>query len=175
MNVVESRRFRILLGIFLGFVIIGGFVDLVLDHRGDGVTLHTVYEVVTVLAALGMGWMVWSGWWRTERSVRHLQDTLRERSDERDEWQERAQRALEGFSQAVDEQFLAWGLTSAEREVAFFLLKGNTHKQIAQATDRSERTVRQHAGAVYQKAHLSSRAELAAHFMKDLRIPDALT
>ena len=77
MNVVESRRFRILLGIFLAFVIIGGFVDLVLDHRGDGVTLHTVYEVVTVLAALGMGWMVWSGWWRTERSVRHLQNTLR--------------------------------------------------------------------------------------------------
>ncbi len=172
METVDSRRFRILLGAFLLFVVLGGFVDLVLDHRGDGLTLHIIYEMATILAALGMAWMVWSGWWRTERSVRRLQDTLKVRSDERDEWQDRAKRALDGFSQAVDEQFRSWGLTSAEREIAFLLLKGNTHKQVAQATARSERTVRQHAGTVYQKAGLSSRAELAAYFMKDLKVPE---
>lgn len=174
MNGVDSGRFRVLLGFFLLFVVAGGVVDLVLDHRGDRLTLHIVYEMITVLTALGLGLMVWSGWWRTERSVRHLQSVLKTRSDERDQWQAQAQRALEGFSVAVDEQFRAWELTPAEREVAFLILKGNTHKQVAQATGRSDRTARQHAGMVYQKAGLSSRAELAAYFMKDVRMPEEL-
>lgn len=172
MSDADGRRFRILLGIFLLLVVVGGVIDLVLDHREDGLNLHTIYELLTILAAFGMAWAVWSRWWRTERSVRHLQDTLEVRSSERDEWQGRAQRALEGFSRAVDQQFRGWGLTPAEREVAFLILKGNTHKQVAQATERSERTVRQHAGMVYQKAGLSSRAELAAYFMKDLKVPE---
>lgn len=174
MDVVDSGRFRIFLGSFLLFVVLGGVVDLVLDHRGDRLTLHIIYELITVVGALGMAWIVWSGWWRTERSVRHLQSALKARSDERDQWQDRAQRALEGFSAAVDEQFRAWELTPSEREVAFLLLKGNTHKQVAHATGRSDRTVRQHAGMVYQKAGLSSRAELAAFFMKEVRMPEGL-
>lgn len=60
------------------------------------------------------------------------------------------------------EQFRAWRLTPAEREVALLLLKGRSHKEIAAATGRSERTVRQHAIAAYQKAGLGGRAELAA-------------
>jgi len=49
------------------------------------------------------------------------------------------------------------------------LLKGQGHKQIAAATGRSERTVRQHAVAVYQKSGLGGRAELAAFFLDSLR------
>jgi DNA-binding NarL/FixJ family response regulator len=55
--------------------------------------------------------------------------------------------------------------------VALQLLKGFTHKEIAAATDRSERTVRQHAVAVYRKAGLSGRAALAAFFLGDLLLP----
>jgi len=66
-----------------------------------------------------------------------------------------------------------WGLTPAEREVALLLLKGQSHKQIAYTTGRSERTVRQHAVAVYQKSGLSGRAELAAFFLEDLLLPEA--
>lgn len=68
-------------------------------------------------------------------------------------------------------EFDAWGLTNAEREVAMLLLKGLGHKQIAAQTNRSERTVRQHAVVVYNKAGLSSRAELAAFFLQDLSLP----
>jgi DNA-binding NarL/FixJ family response regulator len=53
------------------------------------------------------------------------------------------------------------------------LLKGYGHKEIAALTQRSERTIRQHAGAVYEKAGLSGRAELAAFFLHDLMLPDA--
>ena len=52
------------------------------------------------------------------------------------------------------------------------LLKGYEHKQMAARTGRSERTVRQHAGAVYEKAGIGGRAELAAYFLNDLMLPE---
>jgi DNA-binding CsgD family transcriptional regulator len=64
--------------------------------------------------------------------------------------------------------------TLTEQEVALLLLKGHGHKQIAAATGRSERTVRQHAVAVYQKSGLQGRAELAAFFLEDLVVPAPL-
>ena len=51
------------------------------------------------------------------------------------------------------------------------LLKGYGHKQIAAQTGRSERTVRQHAGVVYEKAGISGRAELSAFFLNGLMLP----
>jgi DNA-binding NarL/FixJ family response regulator len=71
----------------------------------------------------------------------------------------------------VDEQFRDWQLTPAERDVALMLLKGYGHKEVAALTGRSERTVRQHAVAVYQKSGLQGRAELAGFFLEDLVLP----
>jgi DNA-binding NarL/FixJ family response regulator len=59
--------------------------------------------------------------------------------------------------------------------VALLLLKGHGHKQIAAMTGRSERTVRQHAVAVYEKSGLHGRAELAAFFLDAVPLPDQRT
>ena len=48
-----------------------------------------------------------------------------------------------------------------------------TSAEIASATGRSERTVRQHAIAAYHKAGVGGRAELAAFFLGDLSLPPA--
>ena len=64
-----------------------------------------------------------------------------------------------------------WNLTPAERKIALLLLKGYGHKEIATLLGRSERTIRQHAVAVYRKSNLSGRAELAAFFLEDLLLP----
>jgi DNA-binding CsgD family transcriptional regulator len=72
----------------------------------------------------------------------------------------------------MESQFERWGLTGAERDVALRLLKGQSHKEIAYVTGRSERTIRQHAVAVYQKSGLHGRAELAAFFLEDLPLPE---
>lgn len=90
---------------------------------------------------------------------------------ERDAWRRSAESVLAGLGQAIDRQFTAWGLTPTEREVALLLLKGYGHKQVAAQTGRGERTVRQHAVAVYQKSGLAGRAELAAFFLQDLMLP----
>jgi DNA-binding CsgD family transcriptional regulator len=166
-------QLRLPLTVLLLAIGAGGAVDLFLDAPEDWRSFHVLYEVAMITAALGLVAWLSRGWWRAEVSAGALRHTLAERQAERDAWRRRAERALEGLGQAVDEQFGAWQLTPAEREVALFLLKGHGHKQIAAATGRSERTVRQHAVAVYQKSGLRGRAELAAFFLEDLAVPPA--
>ena len=80
-------------------------------------------------------------------------------------------RLLAGLGAAIELQFERWGLTPAEKDVALLLLKGLGHKEAAGVLERSERTVRQHAIAVYRKSGLAGRAELAAFFLEDLLLP----
>lgn len=74
-------------------------------------------------------------------------------------------------SAAITARFTAWHLTPAERDVARLLLLGLSHKDIAAARDTSERTARDQAQAVYKKAGVEGRAELAAFFLEDLLPP----
>ena len=71
-------------------------------------------------------------------------------------------------AEKIDEQLRAWGLTESEKEVALLLLKGLGHSEVAQIRGTSQKTSRQQAAAVYQKAGLSGRAELSAYFLEDL-------
>ena len=165
-------QLRLPLTVLLVGIMVGGIVDLVLDAPQDWGTFHVLYELALIGAALAVTAWLWRRWWLAEASAGVLRHTLAARQAERDAWRARAERALEGLGRAVDEQFRAWQLTPAEREVALLLLKGHGHKQIAAATQRSERTVRQHAVAVYQKSGLQGRAELAAFFLEDLVMPE---
>lgn len=62
----------------------------------------------------------------------------------------------------VDARFAGWALTPAEQEVAWLLIKGVSFKDIGAARHTSPRTARDQAGAIYRKARVSGRAELAA-------------
>jgi len=102
-----------------------------------------------------------------------VRDALQAREGERDAWRSRAEVALRGLGAAIDEQLTQWRLTPAEKETAMLLLKGLSHKEVAAVCGRSERTVRQHAIAVYRKSGLAGRAELSAYFLEDLMLPGA--
>lgn len=82
---------------------------------------------------------------------------------------------MRGVGAAMDMQFDAWCLTPAEKDVALLLIKGLSHKEIAQLRERAERTVRQQALAVYRKSNLSGRASLAAYFLEDLLLPSSIS
>jgi DNA-binding CsgD family transcriptional regulator len=167
----ELRGMRVALALLLAGIVAGGAVDLVLDAPADWLSAHVVYEVILIIGALAASVWLWRGWHRAAESAATLRRSLAERQSERDAWRARAHQALDGLGRAVEDQFLGWGLTPAEREVALLLLQGHGHKQIAAATGRSERTVRQHAVTIYRKAGLGGRAELAAFFLADLRLP----
>ena len=66
-----------------------------------------------------------------------------------------AEKILRGLGEEIDRQLQDWDLTPVERETALMLLKGFGHKEIAELQQKSERTVRQHAVAIYRKSGLS--------------------
>lgn len=167
-----ETRLRIILVVALASIVIGGTADLIMDRPAHWLSFHVVFETLMIAGALVMATTLWLGWLRSERQAAGLRDSLEAHRHERDQWRASARQALDGLAREIDAQFTRWRLTPAEREVALLLLKGYGHKQIAGLTGRSERTVRQHAGVVYEKAGLGGRAELAAYFLQDLMLPD---
>ncbi len=166
---LDTARSRLPVLALLCTVAVIGAVDLYLDRPARWLSPHVLVELALVLVSGGTAWVLWRGWRRAATTLAVTRRTLAERESELRAWRARAESAMSGFNRAVDEQCAAWGLTPAEREVAILLLKGFGHKQIAARTDRSERTVRQHAVAVYEKSGLGGRAELAAFFLDALR------
>jgi len=65
-------------------------------------------------------------------------------------------------------QFAQWGLSPSESEIALLLIKGLSMKEIAEARQVKEKTIRQQATSVYAKSGYAGRHELAAHFIEDL-------
>lgn len=170
-----TRRLVPLLVGILVLVVVGGVTDLVLDRPSTWRSLHVAFEVALVLVSLTAAIVLWLGWWRTAQDLTRMRATLAattrslaERQAEQDAWRRQAESARTSFGRAIDAQFAAWELTPTEREIAFLLLQGHGHKQIAARTGRSDRTVRQHAVSIYQKSGIGGRSELAAFFLQDL-------
>ncbi len=166
----ESRT-RLPLAALLLVIALGGGVDLAFDAPDRWLSFHVVYEVLLIIAALTTSAWLWRGWRRADQDNAALARLVTERQLERDAWRASTRKILEGLAVAISEQLDRWGLTPSEREVAVYVLKGHSHKEIAAATGRSERTVRQHAASAYAKAGLGGRAELAAYFLEDLPLP----
>jgi DNA-binding CsgD family transcriptional regulator len=171
----STRRLIPLLVAVLVLVVVGGITDLVLDRPTTWRSLHVAFEVGIVLVSLTFAVVLWRGWWRAAHDLNRMRATLAattrslaERQAEQDAWRQRAESERAGFGRAIDAQFSAWGLTPTEREIAFLLLQGHGHKQIAARTGRSDRTVRQHAVSIYEKSGIGGRSELAAFFLQDL-------
>lgn len=78
---------------------------------------------------------------------------------------------LRGLGEVIDVQLGRWNLSSAEKEIALLLLKGLSHREIAEMRSTSERTVRQQSLNIYAKAGLKGRSDLAAFFLEDMLAP----
>jgi DNA-binding CsgD family transcriptional regulator len=164
MHADERPGLRPVLIALLLFLAAGSVIDLALDAPERWLSFHVILELG--IAAVSLALIVWltRRWRGTARSLR----TAHARLEAAEQWRSQARDALAGLSAAIDHQLGVWRLTPAEREVAFGLLRGLSLKRIATLTQRSERTVRQHAIAVYAKAGVAGRAELAAFFLDGL-------
>lgn len=78
------------------------------------------------------------------------------------------QRASSAFMEVLEQHFLQWKLTPAERDVAFFVLKGFTTQEIAGFRKTSEGTIKAQTNAIYRKARVSGRGQLLSIFIDDL-------
>jgi DNA-binding CsgD family transcriptional regulator len=166
----DLRR-RLLLTALLLALAGAGAADLAFDWPRRPSALHLLAEATLLVGCLaGVAWL-WLLWARTRRALAQARAAAASHAHERDAWRARSETLLRGLGAAIDDQLLTWQLTPAERETALLLLKGYGHKEIAVLCGRSDRTVRQHAVAVYRKSGLAGRAELAAFFLEDLLLP----
>jgi DNA-binding CsgD family transcriptional regulator len=166
-----SRVSKVLIPLLLGITLIG-VLDLILDRPDDLFSPHVMVDVLLVLLSLGTALYLWLGLRFAERSLERTLGALSARSSERDAWQRRTEELLRGLGAAMEDVFGDWKLTPTERDTALMLLKGHSHKRIARMTYRSERTVRQHAVAVYRKSGLGGRAALSGFFFEHLSLPE---
>ncbi|MFT7059805.1 MAG: DNA-binding CsgD family transcriptional regulator [Pseudorhodobacter sp.] len=72
------------------------------------------------------------------------------------------------FMDMLQERFVEWGLTPAEKDVALFSIKGLSLQEIAKLRNTSEGTVKAQTNAIYRKAGVSGRPQLLSLFIEDL-------
>ena len=159
------------------FAIIGllAAIDLLVD-LGEGTTIaHVVVEGVVLILAIGgtviLTWRLIASARTARERARHLETGLLRSREQAEHWRRTARKYLQGLSAEIDRQFRQWKFTAAEKEVALLLLKGFSHKEVAQLRGVSEATARQQARATYSKADVAGRHELAAFFLEDLALP----
>lgn len=155
------------------FIMIGVsvVVDLGADLRLGVSALHVGAECFALVLALGG--TVATAWQlrKAHLANQHLLLDLEGTRADVTRWRTDVEVLLRGLGAAIDLRFEEWGLSSAEREVALLILKGLSYKDVASARSTSERTVRHQAVAVYRKAGVAGRAEMAAFFLEDLLVP----
>lgn len=164
------------------FAAIAGLIgiDLVADWGEGASPGHIAFEALVMAFAL-VGVTLVARRLRTlarttqrlRGEARRLNTELAASRQEAERWKTEARELLAGLGAAIDRQFERWQLSPAEREVGLLLLKGLSHQEVADVRGTSERTVRQQARALYKKAGLSGRADLAAYFLEDLLLPTA--
>jgi DNA-binding CsgD family transcriptional regulator len=148
----------------LGIVSEGGDFTL-LDFIDD-----TLATLLTIGSAVGVALLLQRMQVQHEEQLALLRDLDIARA-EGEGWRSKVQSHLAGLKGAMDQQFQAWGMTAAEREVGLLILKGLSHKEIAALRATTDATVRQQAQAIYRKAGLPGKTAFSAYFLEDLFVP----
>lgn len=157
----RSRRWEI--GGFAAIAVLIGW-DLVVDYSEGAGWGHIAAEFVVLLIAAAGALLIWLQLGR----ARHRLSVARADANR---WREENRELIRGFATAVGRQFERWGLSDAETEIGFLLLKGLSHKEIANLRSTSERTVREQSRSIYRKSGLQGRAGFSAFFLESLMTP----
>jgi len=169
---VGRRRLAIATGLFVGIAVL-----MALDLFGDSETGadggHLLVEGLVMAFAIAGVVALWRGLRAAEARAARLDVDLETARIEAHRYKGEAAEALRGLGEAIDSQFERWKLTTAEREVGLLLLKGLSHREVAEVRATGEATVRQQALVVYRKSGLRNRADLSAFFLEDLLLPRA--
>ncbi len=166
LNRVRLWRMRTLAASFA--VLLACQAILILDVLGDAYGIDILpwhFELETIelliiggqtLSLIAIGWTL-AAFWREHGRYREVVRT-----------------ASGQLLETINRRFDVWGLTESEREVALLLIKGLSVGEIARARNSRPGTVKSQSNAVYRKAGLRGRCELAAYFVEDLLAGDSL-
>ena len=138
--------------------------DVIADYREGANWAHMAIELFVLLIAASGAVLQW-------RQLDQARIDLTGALVEAEQWRKESHELMQGLGVAIEQQFNVWQLTKAEAEVGLFLLKGLSHREIAEIRQTSERTIREQARALYRKSGLSGRSALSAFFLEDLLLP----
>lgn len=166
MNILSHRNFTLLL-ILISFVLFF-VIDLYID-LGEGVGInHIWHEFVFLFLAIGASVYQARTVFKTERELEFTRNELLETKNSYKAWQTKSRSSAQELRRMIDQQFEEWSLSQSEKEIALFLIKGLSMKEIADLRQTSDTTVRQQASVIYKKSSTSGRQELAAFFLEDI-------
>jgi DNA-binding CsgD family transcriptional regulator len=149
-------------------------VDLVLIFLTGSTAFHVLsMSVLTLVATAGAVYPAIGllAAWREEKELREKLEHDRPKSVE---WHKEDEELIRNLNKAIHRQFRRWHLSPTEREIALYLLKGLSLKEIAQLRGSTYGTVKQQAHMLYHKAELGGRSELSAYFLRCL-LPEDLS
>lgn len=109
--------------------------------------------IVTARLFLGLAFTA-SELWQIQKRHSQLEDQL--------------QIASGAFSDLLQQRFVEWKLTAAERDIAILSIKGYAIAEMAELRATSAGTVKAQCASVYRKAGVKSRLELLSLFLDDL-------
>lgn len=166
-----SSRERLVIVAVLALVAAFVGADLTTDFREGVAQFHLLAEALVGAAALFGIYYVLRGSSELRQRLAQEQRDFSAYREQAEAWRAESRRYVDGLARAIDQQLVRWGLTAAEKEVAFLLLKGLSLKEIAQVRGTTEKTARVQSMAIYAKAGLAGRSELSAFFLEDLLVP----
>lgn len=144
--------------------------DIYEDLSSGASVTHVAFEAsILSLAMIGIIFQL-SVLFSQRKDINELNLDLGKARTDLSKFKESSRKIIEGLSQEIDSQLITWGLTAAEKDITFLILKGLSNKEIGSVRDTSERTVRQQVSSIFQKSNLKSRLELSAFFLEDLLV-----
>lgn len=160
-----------IIALLLAVIMVLNFFDVLTDISLGVPTWHIVEESMIVLAsALGFIFLVIEINRRTKH-INHLKDELSKSDTQLKNISEEMKLARTQYSELIYQQFNEWKLTKSEKEVAMLLLKGLSFREISGVRETKEKTVRQQASSIYDKANIEGRHEFSAWFLEDFLKP----
>lgn len=156
--------------ILFGITVMAG-VDLITDSREGVLWWHLALEASVGVAAIIGIFLLMRGSFALKHSLANEKLNASRLQLESEKWRAQSRKYLQGLSLAIDMQLNEWKLSNSEKEITFLLLKGLSLKEIANIRSTSERTTRTQSIAIYAKAGVGGRSELAAYFLEDLLLP----
>jgi DNA-binding CsgD family transcriptional regulator len=138
------------------------------EMGSSGVRMESLGEFLVLMVTLGGLFYLFYLYFRQKREKAELALQLGKVREQLETSNARFREGKKAFSKLIQWQFDEWGLTPSEQQVAHLLLKGLAFREIAELRNTKDKTVRQQATAIYTKAGLNGRNELAAWFFEDL-------
>lgn len=167
---MNQRERFVIAGVLLLVAILVSF-DVVTDSLEGVVFWHVLIEAAVGIISLGGVFYLLRGTFALRHRLDAEIESFAAFKKEAELWRIESRKYVEGLASAIDQQLTKWQLTTAEKEVAFLLLKGLSLKEIATVRNTTEKTARAQSMAVYAKAGIAGRSELSAFFLEDLLPP----